>query len=791
MLTNYLKIALRNLSRNKLFSLVNIIGLSLSMAVGIGMLTSLKANFETDHFHPYLERTFRILTDATAPESKTRWATTPQPIASSIRQMSPVEDVVQVRQGGTVRVLTGKGEIDIRTVFTEPSFFNVFGFSLVSGNASMALQSPQTVLLSQPVALRLFGGQDAVGQTVLFDGLGLFTVAGIIQEPPLRTHLPVEAVFSLQAARSLEKNGRIPALSEEWTDYKSTATYALLRSADDAPAFNQLLSRLYPKSQQAGQRQTLAFSAQPLEDITPWDPAIRNDLHAGTNWSGIGLNLFLVAALTLLAAFNYTSLSLARSLTRAKEVGIRKASGALGNQIMSQFLTESTLIALLSLLVGFFLWYSVINSGWLPQSDARASWPDASLMGWLCLYALLTGLAAGAIPAGFLARFQPVEVLRNLQTIRLFRGVGFYRVLIVIQFAVTTMLMVFLVVLRDVGVKTSDRLRGVLPTNVVLLSLRGESAATLRLQLEQLSQVRRVTATNQVAVYPAMNTCTLRVAGVPTARTVVSKAIDETYVPVFGLTMRAGRNLPPNRSSNREQYVLINEMLARQLPGNKPETAVGQRIRLDSAEVFVAGVVVEPDAQLAPAQATVYRYQPNLATLLALQTEPGSEAAVMERSRRIWQQLVPNRLPEVYRYDQKIHEDFQSGFGQLNTFFGFFCGLVMLVACLGILGISAYAVEVRTREIGIRRTLGAGPGEVIWTMSKTFVKLLMWAGAFGIPAGWFCGKLLRDRMASSVDLGPENLLMAFGLVSLVAALTVLSQTIRASWIKPADVLRGE
>ncbi|GAB3264311.1 ABC transporter permease [Larkinella harenae] len=788
MLTNYLKIAIRNLWRNKLFSLVNIIGLSLSMAVGIGLLTGLKANFDTDHFHPYLDRTFRILTDVSAPEGKTRWATTPQPIATSIRQMSMVEEVVQVRQGGAVRVIKDKGEISVNTVFTEPSFFNVFGFRLLAGNASTALQAPQTVLLSQSVALRLFGDRNALGQTILFDGLGQFTVAGIIEQPPLRTHLPVEAVFSLQAARSLEKAGRIPVLSDQWETYKSTATYALLRSENDAPAFEQLLNRLHRKAE--SQQPVLSFSAQPIENITPWDPAIQNDLHAGINWKGIGLNLFLVAALTLLAAFNYTSLSLARSLTRAKEVGIRKASGALGRQILSQFLTESTIIALFSLLVGFVVWYTVINSGWLPQSEARAHWPGGQLMGWFLCYAVLTGLVAGAVPAGILARFQPVQVLRNLQTIRLFRSVGFYRVLIVIQFAVTTVLMVFLVVLRDVGIHTSDDLRAVLPANVVLLTLRGESAEKLRQPLEQLSQVRRVTASSQVAIYPATQPCTLQIAGT-SPRMVYSKAIDENYLSVFGLTLRAGQNLPPNLSTTQEQYVLVNEVLARQVSGNKPETAVGQRIRVDSAEVSIAGVVAEPAAHLSPPSATVYRYRPHQATLLALQTEPGSEAAVLEASRRIWQQQVPDRLPEIYRYDQKIQDDFQNGFGQINTFFGFFCGLVMLVACLGILGISAYAVEVRTREIGIRRTLGASASEVIWTLSKAFLKLLLWAGGLGLPVGWFCGTLLRDRMATGADLNPASLLVGFGLVILVGGATVLSQTIRASRIKPADVLRGE
>lgn len=237
--------------------------------------------------------------------------------------------------------------------------------------------------------------------------------------------------------------------------------------------------------------------------------------------------------------------------------------------------------------------------------------------------------------------------------------------------------------------------------------------------------------------------------------------------------------------------MLLNEAVARLLPGHTPEKAVGQMIRLDSTEVQVAGVLVDPAAQLGPSQATAYRYVPEQATVVAVQTQAGSAATVAEACRRIWQKNVPNRLPEVFVYDQKINEDTTKGFVPINAFFSFFCRLVMLIACLGILGVSAYAVEVRTREISIRRTLGAGQAHVIWTVSKTFIKLLLWAGLFGIPAGWFCGKLLRERLFSTVDLGPANLLPGFGLVVMVGLITVLSQTIRAIWINPAEVLRGE
>jgi predicted lysophospholipase L1 biosynthesis ABC-type transport system permease subunit len=288
-----------------------------------------------------------------------------------------------------------------------------------------------------------------------------------------------------------------------------------------------------------------------------------------------------------------------------------------------------------------------------------------------------------------------------------------------------------------------------------------------------------------------MEQCTLRVAGTTSPKTLSAKRIDPNYVPVFNLTMLAGRNLPLDMSATNEQFILINEAAARLLPGHTPETAVGQLITLDSTMVRITGVVVDPSDQFGPPQATVYRYLPDKATLLAIQTRPGQAAVVADACRRIWQQNVQDRLPDVSIYDQKITADMQGGFGQVNAFFRFFCMLVMLVACLGILGISAYAVDVRTREISLRRIVGASHSEIVWIVSKTFLQLLFWAGLFGVPAGWFCGKLLRDRTYNTVDLGPTNLAIGFGLVLLVGSLTILSQTIRTVWMNPVKSLRSE
>lgn len=231
MLRNYVKIAWRNLWKNKLFSVVNILSLSLSMAVGVILFTGLKATFDTDHFHPQSNRIVRLLTQETTEGVKTNWATAPLPLATQLDRLSLVEKTVKVRLAGKHNLQTDKGDVPIDITFSEPSFFDVFGFKLLSGNAQSLAKNPASLLLTQKTAEKLFGNTNAVGQTIQFEKLGYYTVGGIIQDPPLETHLPIEAMLSIRSAELLEKKGAISRSSQDWGGFKSSAIYARLQSA--------------------------------------------------------------------------------------------------------------------------------------------------------------------------------------------------------------------------------------------------------------------------------------------------------------------------------------------------------------------------------------------------------------------------------------------------------------------------------------------------------------------------------------------------------------------------------
>jgi hypothetical protein len=489
MIKNYLKIAIRTLWKNKLFSFVNILGLSLSMAVGVILFTGLKATHDTDHFHPKLNQIVRILTQETNEAGQTKWATAPLPLAPQMDSISFVEKTVKIRLAGKHNLQTDKGDIPIDIKFSEPSFFDVFGFKLLSGNAQSLTNNPNSLFLTERTAEKIFGNANALGQTVQFENLGSYTVEGIIQDPPLETHLPIEAMLSINSAEMLEKKGAISSISQNWGDFKSSAIYARLKSEDNLKQLNTTLQNYNRKLEKSN----LQFLAQPIEDITPRNNDIKNDRNAGLSWTDIKTQLFIILSLTLLAAFNYISLSLTRAFSRAQEVGVRKTIGATRAQVIGQFLTEATLVSLFALL--FTVPCVDLLMHYIPEMEVAFSWDPILILG-LLTYAVITGLVAGAFPSWLLSAFKPIQILRKMKNIKLFRGVAIYKAVIVVQFSVTIMLMILVAILADYEIKNNAIISSTVPPNVLTLDLKGEKYENLQNEISQLSQVETTLATN-------------------------------------------------------------------------------------------------------------------------------------------------------------------------------------------------------------------------------------------------------------------------------------------------------
>lgn len=776
MIKNNLKIAIRILWKNKLFSLVNILSLSLSMAVGVILFTGIKATFDTDHFHPKLNQIVRILTQEINEGEQTKWATAPLPLATQMESVSFVEKTVKVRLAGKHNLQTDRGDVPIDIKFSEPSFFDVFGFKLLSGNAQSLTHNPTSLFLTESTAEKIFGNANALGQTVQFENLGSYTVEGIIQDPPLETHLLIEAMLSINSAEMLEKKGVISNISQNWGDFKSSAIYARLKSEDNLKQLNTTLQNYNRKLDKSN----LQFLAQPIEDITPGSKDIKNDPNAGTDWEGIQVQLFLILALTLLAAFNYNSLALARAFSRAQEVGVRKTIGATRGQVIGQFLMESTIVSL------FALWFTLpcvqILMHYIPDMDVTFSWDPILILG-LLTYAVITGLIAGAFPSWLLSAFQPIQVLRKMKNIKLFQGVAFYKALIIVQFSVTIMFMILVVIVADYDRKNNAIISSTVPANVLTLDLKGEKYENLQNQINQLSQVETTLATNWY--YEAIKIGKDSVMLNDKILELYYVSIDPKTIETEGISLISGQNFPESMPQSTEQYVLVNEAAAKLLE-SKSETLVGQNLLLDSAYVQVIGIM--PNEVIGQQLPLMYRYLPNEIATLTIKIKPDTELEATKSIQALWKNHFPEKTADLhnlkdYRYSGEISGEME--------FFGGAALIVMIIAALGILGIASYSVETRTKELGIRKVLGADNIKLVWTVTRNFGLLMLIAGLIGIPAGLFCGDLLRNEMGSYLDLGLINLSIGFGLVALIGLLTVLSQTIRAGQIEPVKVLKAE
>ncbi|MPR37350.1 ABC transporter permease [Salmonirosea aquatica] len=777
MVKNNLKIAIRILWQNKLFSLVNILSLSLSMAVGVILFTGLKSTYDTDHFHPELNQLVRILTQETIEGEQTQWATAPLPLASQLESASSVEKTVKVRLAGKHNLQTDQGDVAVDIKFSEPAFFDVFGFRLLSGDAQSLTNNPTSLFLTERTAEKIFGNTNALGQTVQFENLGSYTVGGIIQDPPLETHLPIEAMLSIGSAEMLEKKGTISPISQDLGDFRSAAIYARLKSGDNLAQLNATLQNYTRKVDQGN----LQFWAQPLEDITPGKIAIKNTPNAGVSWEDVKTQLVIILSLTLLAAFNYISLALARAFSRAQEVGVRKTIGATRGQIVGQFLLESTLVALVAM--SFTVPCVTVLAHYIPDmDDVTFSW-DITLVLCLSAYAAITGLVAGAFPAWLLSAFQPIQVLRKLKNVKLFRGVAVYKALIVVQFSVTILFMILVVLVADYDIKNNAIIRSAVPSHVLALDLKGEKYQNLQNEIDQLSQVETTLATNWYFEPIKMGKDSVTLKGKTLEMNYVG--IDPRTIETEGIRLIAGQNFPENMPQRTEQYVLVNEAAAKLL-ASRSEALVGQNLLLDSASVQVIGIM--PNEIIGQTIPLIYRYLPNEITTLTIKLKPNTETEATKAVQSVWKDHFPEKTANLYNLKETRYSGEISGEMEI---FGGAALIVMIIAALGILGIASYCVETRTKELGIRKVLGATNTALVWTVTRNFGLLILIAGLIGVPAGLFGGDLLRQEMGSPLDLGLVNISVGFGSVALVGLLAVLSQTIRAGQIEPVKVLKAE
>ncbi len=793
----YVIIAFRNLRKQKLFAFINIFGLALSMAVCLLALMSTREQFSYDTFHPYPNRTYRITSPVKTPDGRVfPLAGAPLPLAGSLltdydiaSQTVRLYTVLNENAG----ISTGKKDLYVRGAFSEPSFFKVFGFRLAAGNEQTALAAPNSIILSKATAARFFGTQNAVGQVLHFEQKGTYTVTGVLQDPTTKSHIDLDAIASISSVPLLEKSGLLPDRLDNWNNANDSYVYVLLKPVLAGSKLDSSLSSIvkrYDKveGQQSG---SIAFVPQQLNHITP-SGDLYNDINKGTTWGKLLAVIGVAFIILLSACFNYTNLSIVRSLYRAKEVGVRKVIGAQRYQIFIQFITESVLMALLALVFALGLLWGVMQNDF-----SREIVPDVPLdivmIGWFVLFSVFTGLLAGVLPAWALSSFQPVRVLKSMSEMKVLGALSLRKSLIVAQFALSMVVTILVTtVYRQFDLKaTMDY--GFRQKDILNIPFEEGSYTLLKNRLQQVPGVEIVSGTSSFLGNKYGASFEVKTDAAATAVSMNYFMTDGDFIRNMGLKLLAGSTFPDNANGEQEQYVIVNESALHALHIKTAAAAIGQPLWLnDSTRVNILGVLKDFNFQPIerPISPMALRYHPADIRLIQVGVNPAANREqLLAAIAPLWKEQHPMKTFTYGWFDQELLKQIEVK-GMLYTI-SFLAFMTIVIAALGLLGIVGYTTQTRRKEISIRKVMGAGTRNLIMLLSRNYLKLIVIAGLIALPLGFLGGNMFLQLFAYRVSLGIGTLLGSFLLLMGIALLAIISQTCTAVTTNPVNSLRND
>ncbi len=801
MIKNNLLIALRLMWKHKAFSSINIFGLAVSMSVCLLVIMLIKDMNSFDDFHRDAGRIYRINTEAIRKGGGVEaYASSPFPVGKTLAdQYADVEKGVSLVNlfNGTVEV-DGK-QLPVEGFFTEPSFFEIFSFPLQAGDPAEALKEPFSVVVTPETAKRLFGDADPIGKTLTYPGTGDFKVTGLLAAPRGKSHIRFEALASLSTLPVMEKQGAIPPVLDNWNNYYFTYNYFLLKKGGDPEALENGLAGIAKdkyaglelESRDAGYR----FDFQPLGKITP-GPMLSNSMGGGMPaillWFLGGLSLVVM----LLACFNYTNLTIARALTRAREVGVRKVMGASRRQVFAQFLSESVLFALIALSAGYLILQAILPGfrqiGMISTFDLTLA-EDGRLYAWFGLFAVAAGLVAGALPAGFLSGFKPIVILQKLENIRFFRRIGLRKALLGLQFGLSLVFISIVTILYRQTEYAVAKDYGFDRENILNLQLQSLPYERVAQAVSKVPGVERVSAISHSMATFRDSKADVRVNEGDDPLGVRDYSVDHNYVDNLGLTLLAGNRFPEDPAQQQERFVIVNEKFVESFGLGTPSEAVGKTIWLeDSTRVAITGVLKDfhfkpLDYEIEP---LLLRYQPDQWNILNIRLSGGDIPATLSALEKEWKKIDESLSFEARFFDETIQETY-ADYRDITYIMGFIAFLAITIACLGLLGMAIFTVESRAKEVGIRKVVGAGVWDISKLLSGGFLGVMAAAILAGLPVSYFLGSQFLQSFAFHIDLDLWALLPGVSLLLLLGILTIGSQTVRAAMANPVDSLRSE
>ena len=809
MIKNIFITALRTILRHRAFSLINLIGLSVSMSLAMLIILIVKEQYTFDNFHSDSERIYRVNTRALMAEGYTLdYASAPLPVGNAISDSySFSETVVRVNRYFNGEATHATVTAPMNGLRVDPSFLNVFNFPLQKGNAITALAEPNGLVLTQRSAEKIFGTSDPIGQTLSISGSGDFIVTGVLQELPGKTHFEFDMLGSLSALPALEKGRAKKNVFEtsvdNWDNYFTNYIYVKLKEGQRVTDVEQVLTAISKKQStgldvsQSGAK-SYEFYLQPLSEITP-----------GTELSGqmgSGLPKFvlvflgtLAGVILLMSVFNFTNLMIAKSLSRAREIGVRKVVGAKRFQVFIQFVGETVLFSLIALVFSYGL-LQVLKKGYsqLPLSGHFSLDLKEDLILYLIFvaFAVIVGIIAGLLPAGYLSAFRPVNVLKGSGDLKIYSRLTFRKVLMVAQFTLSIIFVITVLVIYNQIDYMLKADYGFDQTNKLNINIQGVAFEKLSPEVRSLAGIEQVGGVSHpLGTYNSRSSSYKQHAG-DEAFAMNDMIVDDNYIDNIRLTFLAGRNFNPAEQHHaREKHIILNEKALSQFGFVDPATAIGQTLYLnDSISLSVIGVVKDfharpLDSQIQPLG---LRYNLNELNYLSAKVNPAQKEAVIASLQIIWKKHDPTSRLSYRMMEEEIEGAYrESGMQDFLMILGYITFLAVTLACLGMLGMAMYATQIRVKEVGVRKVMGASIPDVVILLSKSFMFLIGIAVIIGTPISFLIGTMFLDTFASRIVITPLLLCTGIVIIAGLGLLIICSQTIKIALTNPVKSLRYE
>ncbi|MHA4742381.1 FtsX-like permease family protein [Dyadobacter sp. MSC1_007] len=804
MFKNYIKIALRNLWKSKGYAFINVVGLSVAFCISVFLFLTAYFSLSYDDFHKDKERIYQPYLMSNDPEKVNKSASMPYPITPALKAEFPeIEAIARAVNGSDVVEYKGK-YLDKYIRYTEPDFFKIFSFPFVQGNASTALHDLSNIVMTEHMAKAVFGNEDPMGKQVQ---LGLdankkqYVVTGILKDFPENSSLKFDALV-----RS-ENVGGYHQQKEQWDAY-SHNVFLKLKPSVDKLAFEQRLkpftskyfaesiASLKKKGAKPDERGDLfALRLQKLEDMH-FDKEISGGKEVALVYALMGIGFFIL----LIACINFINLNVARSFIRAREVGVRKSLGALKKQLFLQIWGEAAVVCLLGFLAGISLAISLLpmfNATFQSKLTLDYIFEPDKLAMLVGLFLFVT-LIAGGYPAWQMSKFNAVEVLKGKVSLK---KPGVLRnSLIIAQFTLSSLLICSTII----AVQQVDHLRK------QPLGFQKEEVISIPVGNKVNGQMALRRMRNRLAGDP--NIVSITGTGVnlgvgldrSTSRSVLGftfkgkdiatdwLGIDYDYMKTLNIKLLAGREFDPAYPTDSLDRVVITESMAKMIGEKDP---VGKFFQTDTAGAKHQIIGVVPDFNLYSSKSekkpiTMYLSHSGSVGYIFVRVSPQSLSTAMDKLKAVWKEITPESEFKGSFVDQNTNAWYKEE-ERLSQVFSLASGVAIILSCLGLFAVALIVIEQRTKEIGVRKVLGASIGNLVYVLSREFVKLVLIAILLATPLAWFFMQKWLDNYPYRIEISPL-VFIAVGLIAvLVAVATVSFQSIKAALMNPVNSLKSE